>query len=99
MIIVHSVLLIYITQISCTLEVFVPFLVHLLTFFLCKFSLIFLIFKSFTLLDAFDTEQLLRAMEKLKHGQAVDIPKYDFKSYKNDVFPARRVNFFRHRRI
>ncbi|KAI8557418.1 hypothetical protein RHMOL_Rhmol04G0009600 [Rhododendron molle] len=31
-------------------------------------------------------------MEKLKHGQAVDIPKYDFKSYKNDVFPARRVN-------
>ncbi|KAG5550944.1 hypothetical protein RHGRI_009385 [Rhododendron griersonianum] len=42
--------------------------------------------------DAFNTEQLLRAMEKLKHGQAVDIPKYDFKSYKNDVFPARRVN-------
>jgi uridine kinase len=41
--------------------------------------------------DAFDTEQLLCAMEKLKHGQAVDIPKYDFKSYKN-VFPARRVN-------
>nr|CAN83667.1 hypothetical protein VITISV_008796 [Vitis vinifera] len=42
--------------------------------------------------DAFDTEQLLCAMEKLKHGQAVDIPKYDFKSYKNNVFPARRVN-------
>ncbi|XAR56825.1 Uracil phosphoribosyltransferase [Bertholletia excelsa] len=41
--------------------------------------------------DAFDTEQLLCAMEKLKHGQAVDIPKYDFKTYKN-VFPARRVN-------
>ncbi|THF97402.1 hypothetical protein TEA_007277 [Camellia sinensis var. sinensis] len=41
--------------------------------------------------DAFDTEQLLWAMEKLKHGQAVDIPKYDFKSYKN-IFPARRVN-------
>ncbi|KAG8385987.1 hypothetical protein BUALT_Bualt03G0102200 [Buddleja alternifolia] len=42
--------------------------------------------------DAFDTEQLLRIMEKLKHGHAVDIPKYDFKSYKNDIFPARRVN-------
>ncbi|CAL5405246.1 unnamed protein product [Camellia sinensis] len=39
--------------------------------------------------DAFDTEQLLCAMEKLKHGQEVDIPKYDFKSYKSDVFPAR----------
>ncbi|KAF2287532.1 hypothetical protein GH714_001180 [Hevea brasiliensis] len=42
--------------------------------------------------DAFDTEQLLCDMEKLRHGQAVDIPNYDFKSYKNDVFPARRVN-------
>ncbi|KAH6826781.1 uridine like 4 [Perilla frutescens var. hirtella] len=42
--------------------------------------------------DAFDTEQLLCILEKLKHGQAVDVPKYDFKSYKSDVFPARRVN-------
>lgn len=42
--------------------------------------------------DAFDTEQLLRAIDKLMHGQAVDIPKYDFKSYKSNVFPARRVN-------
>ncbi|XP_042042628.1 uridine kinase-like protein 3 isoform X2 [Salvia splendens] len=42
--------------------------------------------------DAFDTEQLLCMLKKLKHSQAVDIPKYDFKSYKNDVFPARRVN-------
>ncbi|KAB1215027.1 Uridine kinase-like protein 3 [Morella rubra] len=42
--------------------------------------------------DAFDTEKLLSIMEKLKHGQAVDIPNYDFKSYKNNVFPARRVN-------
>lgn len=41
--------------------------------------------------EAFDTEQLLRVMDKLKRGQAVDIPKYDFKGYKNDVFPARRV--------
>ncbi|KAK3021528.1 hypothetical protein RJ639_046476 [Escallonia herrerae] len=41
--------------------------------------------------DAFDTEQLLCAMEKLRHGQPADIPKYDFKSYKN-VLPVRRVN-------
>nr|GMC72356.1 uridine kinase-like protein 3 [Ipomoea batatas] len=42
--------------------------------------------------DAFDTEQLLSVMDKLKHGQAVDIPKYDFKCYKNNVFTPRRVN-------
>ncbi|XWS27686.1 hypothetical protein CRYUN_Cryun25bG0002700 [Craigia yunnanensis] len=42
--------------------------------------------------DAFDTEKLLDSMENLRHGRAVDIPKYDFKSYKNNVFPARRVN-------
>lgn len=39
--------------------------------------------------DAFDTEQLLRVMDKLKRGEAVDIPKYDFKSYKSDTL--RRV--------
>ncbi|WVY90679.1 hypothetical protein V8G54_036193 [Vigna mungo] len=42
--------------------------------------------------EAFDTEHLLRVMDKLKCGQAVDIPKYDFKGYKTGVFPARRVN-------
>ncbi|GMH25050.1 hypothetical protein Nepgr_026893 [Nepenthes gracilis] len=42
--------------------------------------------------DAFDTERLLCIMEKLRHGQAVDIPKYDFRSCKNDAFPSRRVN-------
>ncbi|KAK7320306.1 hypothetical protein VNO77_29660 [Canavalia gladiata] len=42
--------------------------------------------------EAFDTERLLRVMDKLKRGQAADIPKYDFKGYKSDVFPARRVN-------
>ncbi|XP_022732926.1 uridine kinase-like protein 3 isoform X3 [Durio zibethinus] len=42
--------------------------------------------------DAFDTEKLLDSMENLRHGQAVDIPNYDFKSYKSNVFPARRVN-------
>nr|GMD07231.1 uridine kinase-like protein 3 [Ipomoea batatas]GME16698.1 uridine kinase-like protein 3 [Ipomoea batatas]GME16870.1 uridine kinase-like protein 3 [Ipomoea batatas]GME19567.1 uridine kinase-like protein 3 [Ipomoea batatas] len=40
--------------------------------------------------DAFDTEQLLCIMDKLKHGEAVDIPKYDFKSYQNNA--TRRVN-------
>ncbi|KAK6934648.1 hypothetical protein RJ641_034803 [Dillenia turbinata] len=42
--------------------------------------------------DAFDTEQLLSSMEKLMHGHAVDIPVYDFRSYKNNVLPSRRVN-------
>ncbi|XVF70945.1 hypothetical protein PTKIN_Ptkin11bG0203000 [Pterospermum kingtungense] len=42
--------------------------------------------------DAFDTDKLLDSMENLRHGIAVDIPNYDFKSYKNNVFPARRVN-------
>ncbi|KAK9077625.1 hypothetical protein SSX86_005962 [Deinandra increscens subsp. villosa] len=40
--------------------------------------------------DAFDNEKLLSAVEMLKHGKAVDIPKYDFRSYKNIV--SRRVN-------
>ncbi|KAM1174917.1 hypothetical protein ACFX19_027978 [Malus domestica] len=35
--------------------------------------------------NALDTEKLLSSMDKLKHGQAVDIPNYDFKSYKNSV--------------
>uniref|UniRef100_A0A2N9GYZ0 uridine/cytidine kinase n=1 Tax=Fagus sylvatica TaxID=28930 RepID=A0A2N9GYZ0_FAGSY len=38
--------------------------------------------------DAFDTEKLLCVLEKLRHGQAVDIPNYDFKSYKNNVNPS-----------
>ncbi|XP_062095984.1 uridine kinase-like protein 3 [Humulus lupulus] len=42
--------------------------------------------------DAFDNEKLLASMDKLRNGQAVDIPNYDFKSYKNNVFPPRRVN-------
>ncbi|GAA0150142.1 nucleotide kinase [Lithospermum erythrorhizon] len=42
--------------------------------------------------DAYDTEKLLCIMEKLKNWQAVDIPRYDFKSYKKNVLPARRVN-------
>ncbi|KAM1307105.1 hypothetical protein TB1_008893 [Malus domestica] len=40
---------------------------------------------NFDHLDALDTEKLLFSIDKLKHGQAVDIPNYDFKSYKNSV--------------
>ncbi|KAI7734421.1 hypothetical protein M8C21_004070 [Ambrosia artemisiifolia] len=40
--------------------------------------------------DAFDTEKLLSSMEMLKLGKSVDIPKYDFKTYKNTA--SRRVN-------
>lgn len=39
--------------------------------------------------DAFDTDHLLSCMEKLRQGEAVDIPKYDCKTYKSSVF--RRV--------
>ncbi|KAF6153843.1 hypothetical protein GIB67_001076 [Kingdonia uniflora] len=42
--------------------------------------------------DAFATEQLLSCVKNLMHGQAVDIPNYDFKSYKNNILPSRRVN-------
>ncbi|XP_074320469.1 uridine kinase-like protein 3 [Silene latifolia] len=42
--------------------------------------------------NSFDTELMLSGMDKLMHGQAVDIPNYDLKTYKNNVFPARRVN-------
>lgn len=43
--------------------------------------------------DAFDTEQLLLSMEKLKHGQAVNISKYDFRTYKTDASKPRKVSF------
>ncbi|KAE8680290.1 Uridine kinase-like protein 4 [Hibiscus syriacus] len=42
--------------------------------------------------DAFDSQKLLDSMENLRHDRAVDIPNYDFKSYKSKVFAARRVN-------
>ncbi|KAL8129175.1 hypothetical protein V2J09_018330 [Rumex salicifolius] len=42
--------------------------------------------------EAFDTEKLLYIMEKLRHGESINIPKYDYKSYKNDSFSTRRVN-------
>lgn len=45
--------------------------------------------------DAFDTEQLLLSMEKLKHGQAVNISKYDFRTYKTDVSKPRKVSLFK----
>lgn len=45
---------------------------------------------SSTFADAFDTNKLLASMDKLRNGQAVDIPNYDFKTYRNNV-PPRRV--------
>ncbi|GKV37181.1 hypothetical protein SLEP1_g45238 [Rubroshorea leprosula] len=41
--------------------------------------------------NAFDTELLLSCMEKLKHGQVVSIPNYDFKTHRS-VEPSRQVN-------
>ncbi|XP_062201939.1 uridine kinase-like protein 3 isoform X3 [Phragmites australis] len=41
--------------------------------------------------DAFDTELLLSCMQNLKRGKAVDIPSYNFKTYKS-VSNARKVN-------
>ncbi|XP_050384023.1 uridine kinase-like protein 5 [Argentina anserina] len=40
--------------------------------------------------EAFDTELLLSCMEKLKLGQAVSIPNYDFKTHQS-IEPARQV--------
>ncbi|KAL9323763.1 hypothetical protein ACSQ67_008620 [Phaseolus vulgaris] len=41
--------------------------------------------------DAFDTKLLLSTMEKLKCGQPVDIPNYDFKNHKR-IESARQVH-------
>ncbi|PRQ54064.1 putative transferase [Rosa chinensis] len=41
--------------------------------------------------ESFDTELLLSCMEKLKLGQAVSIPNYDFKTHQS-IEPARQVN-------
>ncbi|CAL9780186.1 unnamed protein product [Musa acuminata subsp. burmannicoides] len=41
--------------------------------------------------DAFDTENLLCCMEKLRCGLAVNVPNYDFKTHKSKL-PARKVN-------
>ncbi|KAK1296790.1 Uridine kinase-like protein 4 [Acorus calamus] len=41
--------------------------------------------------DAFDTKLLLSCMENLRHGKAVDIPNYDYKTHRN-VLPKRKVN-------
>ncbi|KAK8672513.1 hypothetical protein V6N13_110881 [Hibiscus sabdariffa] len=41
--------------------------------------------------DAFNTELLLSCMEKLRRGQPVSIPSYDFKTHKS-IDPSRLVN-------
>jgi len=46
---------------------------------------------SFPISDAFHTELLLSCMQNLKRGKAVDIPNYNFKTYKS-VPNARKVN-------
>ncbi|KAG0496725.1 hypothetical protein HPP92_001416 [Vanilla planifolia] len=42
--------------------------------------------------DAFDTEQLLECMDKLKNGQSVNIPIYDFKNHRRCCESFRKVN-------
>ncbi|XP_073098609.1 uridine/cytidine kinase UKL1, chloroplastic isoform X2 [Elaeis guineensis] len=42
--------------------------------------------------DAFDTEQLLECMGKLKSGQSVNVPIYDFKNHRRCSESFRKVN-------
>ncbi|XP_077212244.1 uridine/cytidine kinase UKL1, chloroplastic-like isoform X2 [Tasmannia lanceolata] len=42
--------------------------------------------------DAFDTEQLLECIEKLKCGQSVNVPIYDFKNHRRCSESFRKVN-------
>jgi len=42
--------------------------------------------------DAFDTEQLLKCMEKLGNGQSVQVPIYDFKTHQRRTDTFRQVN-------
>ncbi|XP_020531167.1 uridine kinase-like protein 4 isoform X2 [Amborella trichopoda] len=42
--------------------------------------------------DAFDTDELLRCMEMLKHGHAVDIPNYNFRTHQSHKASTRKVN-------
>ncbi|CAN6446992.1 unnamed protein product [Victoria cruziana] len=42
--------------------------------------------------DAFDTEQLLECIEKLKSGQSVNVPIYDFKNHRRCSETFRKVN-------
>lgn len=43
------------------------------------------------LADAFDTDQLLECMGKLKSGQSVNIPIYDFKNHRRCSESFRKV--------
>ncbi|KAL6994470.1 Uridine kinase-like protein 1, chloroplastic [Sarracenia purpurea var. burkii] len=42
--------------------------------------------------DAFDTEQLLECAEKLRCGQTVQVPIYDFKNHRRSLDSFRQVN-------
>jgi len=41
--------------------------------------------------DAFDTEQLLECVEKLRAGQSVQVPIYDFKTHQRRTDTFRQV--------
>jgi uridine kinase len=44
--------------------------------------------------DAFDTEQLLDCLEKLKSCLPIQIPVYDFKRHQRSLDMVRKVSFF-----
>lgn len=46
----------------------------------------------YILADAFDTEQLLECVEKLKSGQPVHVPIYDFKTHQRSSDSFRQVD-------
>lgn len=47
------------------------------------------------LVDAFDTEQLVETLSKLKSGQSVQVPFYDFKLHQRSSERSRQVPFLR----
>lgn len=51
-----------------------------------------LLILSLFVLDAFDTEQLLECAEKLRCGQCVQVPIYDFKKHRRSSESFRQVH-------
>jgi len=47
----------------------------------------------FGFVDAFDTEQLVETLSKLKSGQSVQVPTYDFKLHQRSSDRSRQVHF------
>lgn len=48
---------------------------------------------SYGFVDAFDTEQLVECVSKLKSGQSVQVPIYDFKKHQRCTDKSRPVVF------